>query len=286
MFFFMIAGIFYLCLFLVIIIPAIWLLSEPYFIQIKNIKLTYSNLPKEFEGFSVLFLSDIHTAKWGFLEELLSEKLASVPECDICVLGGDLAFTENAAENIPKLLSNAKIKGDTYAVFGNTEYKPHNNPENLKKIYRKFGYKILENEFCEIEKEHDRIIIGGADDPINQRDDLKKTFENCPKDLFRILVSHCPSVAPESLDYGVNLVLAGHTHGGQVKLPFCTVYTHMIKNKFLNRGIWYGKKLEKKLKRKADNFYLIVSNGIGTSKLWIRFMAPPQIIRIKLTGKK
>lgn len=282
----LIAGIFYLCLLLIVVVPVVWLLTEPYLIKIKDINLVYNNLPKEFDDFSILFLSDIHTAKWGFLEEIFSEKLATVAESDICILGGDLAYRESVTENIPRLLASAKIKGETYAVFGNTEYKEHNNPENLKKIYRNYGYKILENDFCTVEKNNAQIVIAGVDDPINDRDDIVKTFENCSKDLFKILVSHCPSVSIDALDYGVNLVLAGHTHGGQVKLPFFTVYTHMKKNKFLNRGIWYGEKLGKKIKKNIDNFYLIISNGIGTSRLWIRFMAPPEIYRITLKSKK
>ena len=276
--------ILFICI--IVFCGTVWLLTEPYCIKIKNIELTYSSLPSAFDGFSVLFLADIHTAKWGFFEKCLCNKLKETRESDICVLGGDLAYTESVTENIPKILENAKIRGGVYAVFGNTEYKSHNRSQKLAEIYRSFGYTVLRNENCEIRKGDDFISLIGLDDPINMLDDTEEAFAGIREGGFRILLSHCPSMAADGLDYGVNLTLAGHTHGGQVKLPFCTVYTHMNKNKFLNTGIWSAGRIGKKLKRKVEDFNLIITNGLGTSKLWIRFCAPPQIYRITLRKKQ
>ena len=269
----------------IIIAAAAWLLWEPYCIAVREKELKYDSLPEEFNGFSVLFMSDIHTSKWGFMEKKLCGKLETVPKCDICILGGDLAYRAEVTENIPKILSHAKIGGDVFCVPGNTEYKPHNDPEELFGIYSGFGYNVLRNSNVALRRNGKKIIVAGADDPINFMEDIPKTFSGTEKEDFKILVSHCPSVAPDVFDFGVNLVLAGHTHGGQVKLPFFTVYTHMNRNKYLNKGIWDGEKLGRKLGKKLRDFYLVISNGIGCSQLWIRFNARPEIYRITLKKK-
>ena len=267
---------------LFIILITIWLLWEPYCFEIINLELKYKNLPFDFNDYSILFLSDIHTSKWGYYEKKLCVKLQEVKNSDICILGGDLAYRKEVASNMVKILNSANINGEVYTVFGNTEYKPHNDPNELEKIYKEFGFKVLRNENILLEKGNSFISLIGSDDPIDFMDDMAKAYENVPLESFKILVSHCPSVAIDSLDYNTNLVLAGHTHGGQVKLPFFNVYTHMNKNKFLNRGIWSSKRLGKALKRKIENFNLVVSNGLGTSQLWIRMFARPQIFRIVL----
>ncbi|MBQ7256260.1 MAG: metallophosphoesterase [Abditibacteriota bacterium] len=264
------------------LIFGVWLFVEPYCIEIKNLELKFENLPKAFEGFSILFLSDIHTSKWGCFEKCLSEKLSLVKECDICVITGDLAYNEKATGNIPRLLSYSKIKGDTYVVLGNTEYKIHNNPEKLCEIYKGFGYVVLRNESTRIEREGEYISVIGVDDPINFLEDLPKAFKGVDENSFKILLSHCPSMGVEAVDYKVNLVLAGHTHGGQVKLPFFTVYTHMNRHKFFNLGLWNGEKLGKVINKKIENFWTVISNGLGTSVFRIRFKALPQIYRIVL----
>ncbi len=264
------------------LIFGVWLFTEPFAIEIKDIELKFKNLPPAFDGFSILFLSDIHTSKWGHFEKCLSDKLSSVKESDICVITGDMAYTEKVAGNIPRLLSYAKVLGGTYIVFGNTEYKVHNNPENLYKIYTDFGYKVLRNSSVKLEKADDYINIIGVDDPINFLEDLEKAFEGVDENSFKILLSHCPSMGVEAIDYKPNLVLAGHTHGGQVRLPFFVVYTHMNKHKFFNLGIWSGERLGAVLKKKIEDYYTIISNGIGTSVLYIRFRSRPQIYRIVL----
>ena len=277
--------IYFICvLFFLCFIFAVWLFVEPYCIEIKDIELKYNNLPDAFDGFSILFLSDIHTSKWGCFEERLSKMLSQVKECDICAVTGDLAYKAQAAGNIPRLLSNAKVKGKTYVVFGNTEYKQHNNPEELCDIYKGFGYEVLRNDSSKIEKSQDVLYIVGADDPINFLEDLEKAFKGVDKNAFKILLSHCPSMGVEGLDYNLNLVLAGHTHAGQVKLPFFTVYTHMNKHKFFNMGIWSGERLGRVVNKKIENYYAVISNGLGTSVLRIRFRARPQIYRVVLRG--
>lgn len=278
--------IYFLILLIFILSITIWLKIEPYCIKIKDITLKYSNLPKEFDGFSLIFLSDIHTYSWGLYEEKLKKKLNQVKESDICVICGDLAYEKEIAQNIPRLLNSAKVKGNTYIVFGNTEYKEHNDSNVLSKIYENSGYILLNNKSHKIEKNNEYINLVGIDDPVSFHDDIKKAFEGVEKDSFKIFLTHCPSMTIDAIDHNVNLVLAGHTHGGQVKLLFYTIYTHMNKNKFLNHGFWSAKKLGKKIEKKLENFNLIISNGLGTSVLKIRFLARPEIYRITLKKEK
>ena len=261
--------IYFICVIAVLcLVFGVRLFTEPYCIEIKDIELKYKNLPKSFDGFSILFLSDIHTSKWGLFERKLSEKLSQVKECHICAITGDLAYREDATGNIPRLLSYAKVVGDTYIVFGNTEYKLHNDPEKLCDIYKGFGYVVLRNENRKIEKNNEYVSIIGVDDPINLLEDLPKAFFGVDLDSFKILLSHCPSMGVEAVDYKPNLVLAGHTHGGQVKLPFFTVYTHMNKHKFFNLGLWSGERLGKVINKKVENliqYYLIHLKNLKVS---------------------
>lgn len=275
----------YCIIILICLIITLWLFIEPFCIKRRNIELYYDNLPEEFDGFSILHLSDIHTSKWGKFEELLCKNISKFQESDICCITGDLAYTHNVASNIQKILSNGKIKDNTYIVFGNTEYKPHNDNMVFEKQYTEFGYKILRNSSVQIKGQNSYISLVGLDDPINHLDDVEEAFKNVDEKSFKIMMTHCPSTTIDALDYGVNLVLAGHTHGGQVKLPFFMAYTHMNKNKFLNIGFWSAKKISKKINRQIDNFNLVISNGLGTSVLRIRMFAPPEIYRIVLRKK-
>lgn len=276
-------SVFYIAL-LIITLMIIYMHIEPYLFKTIKLNLEYDNLPKSFNGFKILFLSDLHTSKYGLLEKRVAKILSNLEETDICIISGDLTYTNKATSDLKRVLDNIKVKGNTYITFGNSEYKSHVNTEELIKNYTDFGYNILNNTSCKINIDQDTISLVGVDDPINENSNIDKAFKDVNPDTFKIFISHCPSLVPDALKYSINLALTGHTHGGQVRLPIINImYTHMLKNKFLNDGIWTAKKLSNKLKISLENFNLIISRGIGTSKLWIRFRCKPEIYIIELT---
>ena len=187
---------------------------------------------------------------------------------------------------------------DTYYIYGNHEMMLLDDPENNKfKIdLEKIGVKILNNKTQELEKDGEKINLVGVQDPATLYKDEKYSYirgtnkdkvevilndlfleipeEN--KNNFTVLLSHRPEYFELYDKYNIDLALTGHTHGGIVKLPVINgIYAHpqgwLPKYSY---GIY-----------KTNNFSMIISGGIGYSKLPIRIFNPPEICTITLERK-
>lgn len=246
-------------------------------LQINRITLNYEDLPDKFDGFTILHLTDLHTTKWGRLEERLRAILKN-NSVDLVVFTGDFASNEHGLEPFCNLLRTANGKYGVYIAFGNTEHK-HWKSSDLISIFEATGAKVLKNTSVAIEKEGQFIELVGVDDPFMGHARLSKALRDVPADRFKILLAHSPSITGEAAERGVSLLLSGHTHGGQVRLPVIgAIKTHLPHDyRPLAMGLFEGERLSQILKRDAGNLKVYVSRGIGTSYLPIRLLCPPEI---------
>ncbi len=143
--------------------------------------------------------------------------------------------------------------------------------------------KMLINSSHYIERGSQRLAIVGVDDPYNGLHDIDKAFNGVSPDEFIIFLTHCPSVTPEGISKGADLILSGHTHGGQVRIPgLGLLWTHMRANKKLNDGLYMPDDLKRILKMDIASSMLFVNRGVGSSRIHIRFLCPPEIVFITL----
>lgn len=252
---------------LVVVLVA-YMFIEPYWIETKEITIESDQIPANFNGKKIVFLSDIHAGP-SYSQERLNNLVNQVNALnpDLILLGGDYVSGEDEYVNSTfESLSKLQAPYGVYAVLGNSDpqyttwealnQSPINDIGNM-------GTWIGNNE--------GKIRIGGIG-AINDRQDFDDVIGNADSGDFVIMLSHHPDYFEEVNKSMVDLVLSGHTHGGQVTL--FGLYAPYLPSK-------YGQKyLTGTIK--DINSTLIISNGIGTANLPIRFFARPQIIVINL----
>jgi predicted MPP superfamily phosphohydrolase len=237
--------------------------------------LSFEDLPKAFDGFKILQLSDFHVGSFDNKEKV--EKIIEYinhQQVDVIVFTGD--FVNLVAEElIPYVDVFKKLKSPlgVYSIFGNHDYGTYaygnDDVKNLKKnrsllieLNQKLGYDLLLNEQRIFEKNGEKIYLIGVENygkpPFPQYGNLKKSMMGIPNDAFKVLLSHDPTHFDlEVKDYPskIHLTLSGHTHGMQfgIELPFFKfspvqfVYKkwaglYQENNRFLyvNRGFGYN----------------------------------------------
>ncbi len=257
-------------------------LIEPSIVRLRRLELAFCNLPDSFDGFTILHLSDLHAGKMGFREQR-ARKLLEGLSVDICVITGDFGTDYRSPQIIRNILSGVEISCGTHTVFGNTERKLHLNLERLRSELTAADFNHLENSSIQLCKGNDAIALVGIDDPFSEADNIDAAFAGVNAKGFVIALSHCPSAAPTLIDRGANLILSGHTHGGQVRLPGVgLLWTHMRENQALADGVYPAQRLSNVLGRRISDAVLVVSRGLGTSRFPIRFMCLPEMHVITL----
>lgn len=255
-------------LFIVTMILFIYIFGDligTYPIVVKEYSPTFSNLPKSFSGFKIVHFTDLHFD--GNINKLkrLNDKIEEI-DPDILVFTGDLINkVPNKSEKkiLIKYLSSMNAKYNKYFVSGN-----HDN-KLTKEILEKANFINLNNSHDLINsKENEMISITGLDDNIHKRTNIKETYDFKEKKLFNILIMHEPDLIDDVLKIETpQIALAGHSHGGQVRIPI------------IEKSI-----VKVPLARKyPDDYYqvqntkLYVSSGLGSTGIHIRFFNFPSI---------
>lgn len=240
--------------------------------QLRELALSFEDLPPAFDGFRILHLSDIHF--WEEDAEFTDKLCAFLEsvEADFCAFTGDyrFAFTGpygHVLEGMQCLLDSIRPTRGSAAVLGNHDIAAFVGP------FGEMGLPILMNEGFALESGQDRIWIAGVDDPHRyQCDNLPLALENVPRENFTILLAHTPELAVSASECGVDLYLCGHTHCGQVCLPtgHAVVTNTRAPRKFCFRQWRNG----------PTQGY--TSPGLGTTDIPVRFYCPPEATIIRL----
>jgi predicted MPP superfamily phosphohydrolase len=243
-------------------------LIEPYWIEEKVTFLQDSDIPQIFSDKKIVFVADIHHGIFFSKEriEKLVNKINAVNP-DIIILGGDYIDSETKyIEPCFEELSKLKAEMGVFGVIGNHDSRENGYDLTLKAM-QKAGITPLENqaEWLEIGKQ--KIKLGGAIWTEEDETDLGPTIRDTKENDFVILVSHTPDFAEKIKTENIDLVLSGHTHGGQV--TFFGLFAPYIPSH-------YGQKYRTGLVE-TENTKVLITNGIGDSLLPIRFFARPQI---------
>jgi uncharacterized protein len=197
-----------------------YLYLERISLAVKRYQVQIHGLPPAFEGFTILHLSDLHDKEFGDAgEELIN--IIKKESFDLVALTGDLVAGDQprltpALELIAGLRAN--WKGPVFSVFGNHDWRLGRAREFGVKL-AEAGAQVLSNSAFLLERGRDRVWMVGVDDPVTARDDLHLALRKTDQRSPRLLLAHSPQLYPQAVKNGLDLMLAGHTHGGQVRLP-------------------------------------------------------------------
>lgn len=221
-------------------------------------------LPPLFDGFAILHISDMHVDMNEVAMRHLAE-LVNDLRYDVCVLTGDFRGKtfgpfEATLDGVSRV--RAHLKQPVYGVLGN-----HDTILMVPGL-EAMGIRMLLNESEAILRDDQRIHIAGIDDAHFFRvDNIEKAASQIPDGEFSILLSHTPEIYRQAAHAGFNLLLSGHTHGGQICLPGSIPITlDSILPRRMGAGAW-----------QYHNMIGYTSVGAGSSVVAVRFNCPPEI---------
>jgi predicted MPP superfamily phosphohydrolase len=260
-----------LAIIIIVISLMVYSLIEPYWTQTKEITIESNQIPAEFDGKKIVFISDVHFGSWPFFDQKRTENLVNQVNAlhpDMILLGGDYVSDESQYINpCFTALSQLNAPLGVYGVLGN------NDPQNKSiKAMKNADITYIGNDGLWVEKGDAKIRVGGVGDMLTDTQNQGAVIGDANKNDFVILVSHSPDFFPLLDKSMVDVMLSGHTHGGQI--TFFGLWAPIVHSK-------YGNKYRTGEIRN-NNTTLVVSNGIGTIILPMRFFARPQIIVLNL----
>ena len=251
-------------------------------LQLNAYTISSEELPDAFDGYRIAHVSDLHNAEMGDDNEKLLAMLRAA-EPDMIAITGDMIDSRNTDVDVALAFAEKAMQiAPCYYVTGNHEARVSEYDE-LKAGLEACGVIVLENERMQIEMSGEFITILGVDDPSFNTDylfgDSASVVSNTlaeistEDDAFTVLLSHRPELFDTYADSGMNLVLSGHAHGGQFRLPFVGGLVAP------NQGV-FPKYDSGIFTENATN--MIVSRGIGNSLLPFRFNNRPEVILVEL----
>jgi uncharacterized protein len=233
-------------------------------IQIRHNHIGMTTLPNRFDGFTLLHISDPHADMNEGAMRRLMELLPDVTY-DVCVLTGDYRGPtfgpfDAALESLARVRSH--LKGPLYGVLGN-----HDTIRMVPEL-EEMGIRILLNECEAILRGHEAIYLAGIDDAHYYRvDNIEKAASDIPDSGFSILLSRTPEIYRQAAYADFDLLLSGHTHGGQICLPGSIPITlDSVLPRHMGSGPW-----------KYGDMMGYTSVGVGCSIVPVRINCPPEI---------
>jgi uncharacterized protein len=233
-------------------------------IEVRHNHIKFEQLPRLFDGFAILHISDLHVDMNPGAMRRLIELLDDV-NYDICVLTGDYRGKtfgpfEPALEGLARVRPH--LKDPVYGVLGN-----HDTVRMVPGL-EEMRIRMLLNESDMIVRDNQRIHLAGIDDAHYYRvDNIEKAASQIPHDEFSILLSHTPEIYRQAAHAGFKLLLSGHTHGGQICLPGSIPITlDSVLPRHMGSGAW-----------KYHDMVGYTSVGVGSSIVAVRINCPPEI---------
>lgn len=249
-------------------------LIEPYSYWISETDIFIRDLPQRFEGFRITQLTDIHHSRILGIDEVRRVvALAQQTKPDMFVLTGDYSTSyRRYIEPCAEALSGLSAPEGVWAVLGNHDH--YTDPELTTRALRRNRIVVLDNAHTTLQRGPDSLQLSGIDDWTWNAVDWVRAFSGLKSSVPTILLSHQPTVLDLEQTRKVALILSGHTHGGQVKLPWLGAPARFATNDL---------KYARGLFRSGDT-QLYVSNGTGVIGLPVRFGVRPEITVLRLRG--
>ena len=210
----------------------VWIAWDNARIVVTPIEVKSEHLPKEFDGYKIAHVSDLHNDEFGEGNEKLLA-LIKEAEPDMIAITGDLLDSRRTSvEKALNFVQQAVQIAPCYYVTGNHESREDEAYGQMEKAMIEAGVIVLRNEKLALEKDGAQITVAGIDDPrfVLSTDRLEKMesvignvlaglLKDVPEEQFTLLLSHRPELFELYCEQDVELVLSGHVHGGQFRIP-------------------------------------------------------------------
>lgn len=255
-------------------------------LQLTQYTVASQTLPSAFDGYTIVQISDLHDARFGQGQRQLMA-LIDRAQPDAIVFTGDLVHSvEQGAENTFACIEQAVQRAPVYYVSGNHEGRA--DAADYQAFCRGLaarGVRILDDQKAIVERDGQQICLLGVHDPCFDADG--QAGEDAPWEImqqtlqallqgetrYTVLLSHRPERMALYAQAGVDLALCGHTHGGQIRLPL--VGALYVPDQGVLPTYDYGQFTQ-------GGTQMIISAGLGSSKVPVRFFCPPEVVQVTL----
>ncbi len=245
-------------------------LTEPFRLTIEHHQIHLRRLPPAFDGFRIVQLSDIHHSPFTSRAQIeRAVETANGLQPDIVALTGDYISKERRyAAPCAELLGRLRARHGVFAVLGNHDH--WTDAALITDLFRAEGMTVLVNQGMRFEMKGAALWLAGVDDTMVGLEDLSLALAGSRAGELKLLLAHNPIILRRAARAGVDLVLSGHTHGGQVSLRSERSASGRPRRRLL-RG----------LARQGET-QIYVTRGLGTVVLPVRFGCPPEVSLLEL----
>jgi len=255
---------------------AFWaFLIEPGRLVTREQTIHLNNWPQPLDGLRIVVLSDLHIDNWFITEKKLRTIVARTNQLqpDLIVILGDYISGDGRGparvdpEVFAPMLKDLRAPLGVYSVLGNHDW--WFSGARVRKALEQNGIKVLENQSAKVDARGTSFWVVGLADLWTQPQRITGTVATVPEGQPVIALAHNPDIFP-NVPQRVPLLLAGHTHGGQVRFPIIGPVVESSKYGWVHGDVF------------ANNHHLFVTTGIGTSIIPVRFGLPPEIVILTL----
>jgi predicted MPP superfamily phosphohydrolase len=247
---------------------------EPIWYTVERIEIPIPNLPQEFHDFRIVCLSDIHiepSTNLNYMRRVVNQVNKLEPDL-VCLLGDYVFSSAETIADLAPTLSEIRARWGVFGILGNHDL--WTNAEIVRAGLEAREIRVLVNEHIVLGSEEAPLVLAGLDDGWSGEPSLDQALSGAPVNAPVILMLHEPDFADQmTLNARVHLQVSGHSHGGQVRLPFYGA-------PFLPE---YGRKYDQGLYRVGE-MWLYVTRGIGVINPAGRFNCRPEITEIVLVA--
>lgn len=241
-------------------------------VRVRTVDIAVFGLEQAFHGYRIAHLSDLHIGslcpkaraqRWTFAVNALG--------VDLVALTGDYVTSGSAFhDDIVQVLSGMQAKDGVFAVMGNHDY--FGDGDGLIQKLQSRGVRVLRNEWTTIARGPHRLTLAGVDDTWSRRANIPRSLEGRDASRPVLVLAHDPALFPKLAKQGAGLVLSGHTHWGQIALPFFAARANLSRLSFRYHAGLYTE----------GRSTLYISPGLGTTGPPIRLGSPPEITVLRL----
>ena len=244
--------------------------NDVFRIDFTDLTLAVPDLPPAWDGLTVLLVTDVHfhgTPARAFFDRVIDEVERRWPTPDLVCLAGDYVDTDDHHAWIGPVLGRLRATEGRFAILGNHDL--HHHPDRLREVLTGAGYTVLGNGWKEVTVRGERCVVVGHEGPwYRPPPDLSKA----PEGVFRLCVSHTPDNFPWGQRNRIGLMVCGHVHGGQVRLPVVTsIFVPSVYGRRFDCGVFEG-----------GPTVMVVGRGVS-GKEPFRFRCRPEVVRLTLT---
>lgn len=247
-------------------------------VQITHLPIRLPKLPAAFQQFKIVQLSDVHHSSFVSEAEIVNAaERANELQPDLVVLTGD--YVSHSPDFIPgcaRALGRLRAKHGVFAVLGNHDH--WTDGALMRSALEDNGIRVLCNEHVRLAQNGENLCLAGVDDMMVKLDNMKAALADTYRHETRILLAHNPALIREAARAGVDLMLSGHTHGGQINWKL------LVPQKDTALSRWLHRPSRKFMRGHAvlGNTQLYVNRGFGTVVVPLRYGCTPEITLLEL----